>query len=164
MAIMAPANVLRNFKIWLSIFAGAMITALYTGSSVGYVSNNSVLAQRSDQTSRLIEVKNSPEMETSQYPTTYKWNTETSNDETSTLPTSCVSLNVLWLILKFVTFAVSKTAKRHDKILCWIVTHPGNLFKAKVVRETWGRKCDKLIFISSKNGNYLIQLFNTVLM
>jgi hypothetical protein len=97
MAIMARANVLRSFKVWLSIFAGAMITALNTRSSVSYVSNTSFLAQSSDQNQRseFIEAKNSPEMETtSQYPATYKWSTETPNDETSMFPTPCVPLKV----------------------------------------------------------------------
>lgn len=37
------------------------------------------------------------------------------------------------------------------KILCWIFTHPNN-HRTKVphVRNTWGKKCNKLLFISVK--------------
>lgn len=35
------------------------------------------------------------------------------------------------------------------KVLCWVFTHPDN-HKTKVphVRQTWGRRCNKLIFMS----------------
>lgn len=37
------------------------------------------------------------------------------------------------------------------KILCWVFTHPEN-HKTKVphVRNTWGKRCNKLLFISSQ--------------
>jgi hypothetical protein len=41
----------------------------------------------------------------------------------------------------------------YPRIFCWVVTHPANKLKAKAVKKTWGRKCDKLIFASSQNGN-----------
>lgn len=35
------------------------------------------------------------------------------------------------------------------KILCWVLTYPGN-HQAKVphIRNTWGKKCNKLLFMS----------------
>jgi Fringe-like len=36
------------------------------------------------------------------------------------------------------------------RILCWVLTFPYNhATKAKAVRDTWGRRCNKLVFISS---------------
>jgi hypothetical protein len=35
------------------------------------------------------------------------------------------------------------------KILCWVFTHPANhRVKVPHVRQTWGRKCNKLLFMS----------------
>ena len=41
----------------------------------------------------------------------------------------------------------------YPKIFCWVVTQPANKLKAEAVKQTWGRKCDKLVFASSQNGN-----------
>jgi glycoprotein-N-acetylgalactosamine 3-beta-galactosyltransferase len=39
------------------------------------------------------------------------------------------------------------------RVLCWVMTYPEN-HKAKAlhVKATWGRHCNKLIFISDENG------------
>eukprot|EP00055_Hartaetosiga_balthica_P008699 m.33241 g.33241 ORF g.33241 m.33241 type:complete len:662 (+) comp6438_c0_seq2:203-2188(+) len=37
------------------------------------------------------------------------------------------------------------------RIFCWIMTNPKNhATKAKTVRDTWGRQCDKLVFVTTK--------------
>eukprot|EP00056_Hartaetosiga_gracilis_P005165 m.82029 g.82029 ORF g.82029 m.82029 type:complete len:117 (+) comp12074_c0_seq6:1322-1672(+) len=36
------------------------------------------------------------------------------------------------------------------KILCWIMTNPSNHNnKAVTVKETWGRHCDKIVFVTT---------------
>lgn len=42
------------------------------------------------------------------------------------------------------------------RVLCWIVTNPANhLTKAIHIRRTWGRRCNKLLFISSEADSVL---------
>jgi len=49
------------------------------------------------------------------------------------------------------------------KVLCWVKTYPGNKEQVKATINTWGKRCNKLIFISSKNGTppllYIIKKF-----
>ena len=46
------------------------------------------------------------------------------------------------------------------RILCWIMTSPPNhKTKATAVKDTWGRRCNYLLFVSSEGGKYFM-LFN----
>ncbi|XP_046555650.1 glycoprotein-N-acetylgalactosamine 3-beta-galactosyltransferase 1-like [Haliotis rubra] len=46
--------------------------------------------------------------------------------------------------------AISKALYQKERVLCWIMTSPKNLdVKARVVRDTWARRCNKVLFMSS---------------
>ena len=49
--------------------------------------------------------------------------------------------------------AVAKRLFKEVRVLIWVMTSPQNLqSKATVVRDTWGRRANKLIFLSSETN------------
>lgn len=49
---------------------------------------------------------------------------------------------------------VAQQLAKEVKVLCWIMTNPTNHEKKAIhVKRTWGQRCNKLIFMSSTEGN-----------
>lgn len=55
--------------------------------------------------------------------------------------------------------AVADQLSKEIRIVCWIMTAPDNHERrAKHVKNTWGKRCNVLLFMSSAEGNCLLGL------
>ncbi|KAH9377868.1 hypothetical protein HPB48_020846 [Haemaphysalis longicornis] len=51
---------------------------------------------------------------------------------------------------------VAKLLHSRVRVLCWVLTHPNNIrLKARHVAATWGRRCTKVFFMSTKSDKGL---------
>ena len=54
---------------------------------------------------------------------------------------------------------MAKELKKKVRVLCWVMTAPANHEKkARHVKHTWGKRCNKLIFMSSQEGLFFSSL------
>ena len=45
---------------------------------------------------------------------------------------------------------VADELEQKVRILCWVNTYRKNIDKIKAIRETWGRRCNKIIFVGDR--------------
>jgi glycoprotein-N-acetylgalactosamine 3-beta-galactosyltransferase len=51
--------------------------------------------------------------------------------------------------------SLSNTLFKEVRVLCWIMTNPANhKKKAMHVKRTWGKRCNKILFMSSQEGEF----------
>lgn len=55
---------------------------------------------------------------------------------------------------KLTDHTIANEIRKKIKVLCWIMTFPLEHSATKHTRDTWGRRCNKLLIFSSEAGEY----------
>lgn len=49
------------------------------------------------------------------------------------------------------------------KVLCWVMTQPKNHKERAIhIKRTWGKRCNVLFFVSSKEGTIIINIVGSI--